>query len=389
MDKKTKNIILFSTADWDNPFWTNKQHTAKQLSERGYNVFYIESLGLRIPSLKKSDLLRIVKRILKFFKGAKQVNNRLWVYAPLVLPLHKYKIIRLINNILIKYSLKYYQWKFNLDRPIIWTYNPTIIQYLKYFDYSKLVYHSVDDLSSSPGIDKEFIISEEKKLITKCHYIFCTSRKIEQYCKSITPLNVYYFNNVVDFEHFNKSLTGCSPEPHDISTIPHPRIGFIGAISEYKVDFKLIKNTAIKFPNIHWVLIGKIGEGQPLTSIDEIENLPNIHFLGPKNYADLPNYIKNFEVASIPCPINDYTESMFPMKFFEYMASGKPIIASNINSLKEYNEYYYCYSSEEEFEIKLKEALNKVNFDLTKNLLLAKENTWEKRLDKMLAIINA
>jgi glycosyltransferase involved in cell wall biosynthesis len=140
---------------------------------------------------------------------------------------------------------------------------------------------------------------------------------------------------------------------------------------------------AIKNPNWHWVLIGKIGEGQPQTSVDDLANIKNIHILGPKSYEILPSYIRHFDIATIPCPKNQYTESMFPMKFFEYMAAGKPIIVRDIDSLLEFKNNYYSYSSEEEFIDNVSSLLN-LKYEYQSGLELAKKNTWEIRLKHML-----
>jgi glycosyltransferase involved in cell wall biosynthesis len=346
MTKNTKDIILFSTADWDNPFWTNKQHTAKQLSELGYNVLYIESLGLRTPHLKLNDIVRIKNRLKKFFNGTRKINPHLWVYSPLVIPLHRFLLVRLINKWILIFHLKLIILKLGFKNSIIWTYNPMIVDLIPSIPHSSLIYHSVDDLSASPGIDSKLILKSESELLKLADHVFCTSRKIERHCRTLAKGEVHYFNNVVDYEHFSKALNDLL-EPEDIKNIPHPRLGFIGAISEYKVDFNLIKSVAIKNPNWHWVLIGKIGEGQPQTSVDDLANIKNIHILGPKSYEILPSYIRHFDIATIPCPKNQYTESMFPMKFFEYMAAGKPIIVRDIDSLLEFKNNYYSYSSEE------------------------------------------
>ena len=93
-----EDILLLSTADWDNPFWTNKQHVALELSRLGYKVLYIDSLGLRSPSLNKSDVRRIFKRLLKGVKFPRRINRNLWVWSPIVIPFQKYFIVRVLNK---------------------------------------------------------------------------------------------------------------------------------------------------------------------------------------------------------------------------------------------------------------------------------------------------
>ncbi|EFC2759870.1 glycosyltransferase family 1 protein, partial [Escherichia coli] len=84
MEKLTKNIIILSTADWDNPFWTNKQHVALDLAKKGYNIFYIDSLGLRKPGLNKKDFKRIFNRLVKGIRPPKKVHQNIKVWSPVL-----------------------------------------------------------------------------------------------------------------------------------------------------------------------------------------------------------------------------------------------------------------------------------------------------------------
>ncbi len=389
-EAKSRSVILFSTADWDNPFWTNKQHTAVQLAELGYKVFYIESMGLRRPKMKGADLLRIFRRLIKSVRGVRSVQPNLHVYSPLVIPFHRFAFVQKLNFVLLRFFLKRHQARLSLKNPIIWTYNPMVLPLMKELRGSKLVYHSVDDLSAAPGVDRDSILKHEDELLRAVDFVFCTSRKIEARCRSVAGDRVYFFPNVVDEKLFSKARTPIV-EPDDLKGIPHPRVGFVGAMSSYKVDFEAILSAVILKPDWHWILIGKVGEGQPEAEFDlalvSLLRQKNVHCIGPRKYEDLPNYLRYFDVVIIPSPLNEYTNSMFPMKFFEYMAAGKPIVASKIDSLKEYDRCFYSYGSAEEFQIKITEAIecgvpNSLECDA-----LVKENTWERRLMKMLALL--
>ena len=138
----------------------------------------------------------------------------------------------------------------------------------------------MDDLSASPGIDKSLIQTKEKELLKEADTIFCTSLKIFNQCNKIAKGRTFYFLMLL-IMIISQKLENLK-EPDDLKRIPRPRIGFVGAVSEYKVDIELILSIAKKYPHWHWVLIGKVGEGQPGTSIDELLNFKNIHLLGQK-----------------------------------------------------------------------------------------------------------
>src|SRR4029078_11049766 len=94
------DIVLLSTADWDNPFWTNKQHVAQELARRGHRVLYIDSLGLRRPSATGRDLRRVLRRLFPALRRPRAVRDRLWVWSPVVIPLQRFGAVRWINKAL-------------------------------------------------------------------------------------------------------------------------------------------------------------------------------------------------------------------------------------------------------------------------------------------------
>ena len=104
------DIVMLSTAEWDNPFWTNKQHTACSLAQAGHRVFYIESLGLRSPDAGHArDWKRLFKRLLRAFLLPKRVRENLWVWSPLVIPAASSKFSQNINKVLFSVTLGFYR----------------------------------------------------------------------------------------------------------------------------------------------------------------------------------------------------------------------------------------------------------------------------------------
>ncbi len=161
----------------------------------------------------------------------------------------------------------------------------------------------------------------ETDLVRDIDFCFVTAEALLTRRRELNQ-NTYYFPNVADFDHFSKSLDAATPLPDDLRGIPTPRIGFIGAMSGYKVDFALLRLIALAHPDWNLVLIGKVGEGDPWTDTSEISSIKNIHLVGPRSYEELPSYLKGMDVAMLPCHVNDYTTGMFPMKFFDTSPRG-------------------------------------------------------------------
>ena len=385
MKDMSKDLILFSTADWDNPFWTNKQHMAVGLAGHGFRIFYVESLGLRKLTMTWRDIFRIMKRLKKGMGGFREVQKNIYVYSPLVLPIHGISSIRRMNAGILRAQIRRHLTRLHFREPIFWTYNPLTATFAGEFNEALLVYHCVDDLSASPGMPVGVITSAEEQLVRKADLVFTTNPNLQETRSRWNPANTHYFPNVADFDHFSKARRPW-PIPHDIENIPKPRIGFVGAISDYKVDFELISHIAEVRPDWHWVLIGQVGEGQIGTSIDSLLR-PNIHLLGPKSYQILPDYLRGFDVAVLPIQKNNYTASMFPMKFFEYLASGRTVVATDLPALREYADACIITHTPEGFIQGIEDVLHGKVPDPKRCLELAQQHTWEKRLDWMMELL--
>ena len=383
---ESKDCILFSTADWDTPYWTNKQHTARHLAKRGYRVLYVETIGLRTPTLNRRDMRRVWRRLGRGLNFPRLVEPCIWVMSPLTLPFkHHWRIVRRINQGVMRWSIKRFIRRIRFSAPMIWTYHPFVLEALQGIAYSKLVYHCVDDLSAVPGVDVVAFNAEEKRLLDKANAVFTTSDVLQEKCR-IWNADTYCFPNVADVEHFGRARE-MGLVPNDIATIPHPRLGYVGVLSAYKVDFPMILTIARCRPDWHWVFIGEKREGEASEALAELATLPNAHFLGYRPYNDLPDYLRGFDIATLPTLINDYTKSMFPMKYFEYLAAGLPIVATPLEFTKRFHEFTEIGADRQSFISATTTQIKRGRLSDSEAINVLGDNTWERRLEKMLAVV--
>ena len=252
--------------------------------------------------------------------------------------------------------------------------------------FSKIIYHCADNISSQPHMDKNSIDYFEEKLCKVADYIFVTSKVLLDKCNKWNK-KTYYFNNVVDIDNFirRNKKTLCL---NDINKIKSPRLGFVGAISNYKINFNILIDIALKRKDWSIILIGKVGEGDPYTDISQLKKIKNIHFLGSKSYEEVPYYMEKFDIGLLPCEINTYTKSMFPLKFFEYLSVGLPIVATKLESLDEFSEVHYRGDNSNDFIEMIEEILMKEDsIEKEKRIKLAEKHTYDKRTERMLNII--
>lgn len=386
MKNDNKEIVLLSTADWDNPFWTNKQHVAAEFARRGYKVLYIDSLGLRKPSLNKKDFSRILKKLFKALRPPKKVQENIWVWSPITLPWNEYRAVRSFNKFYLSFFVKMWSKLLGFRNPWLWTYNPLTTEFLNPNDFSKTIYHCVDEIKAQPGMPIDVLEREEKTLIQQASIIFVTALQLKENRVKWND-NIHYFSNVADYVHFNTAVTKDYVIPEDLKNISSPVLGFIGAVSSYKINLDLISYLAAQRPQYSIVIIGEVGEGDPSTKIDILRAHKNIHLLGPKPYNVLPQYLKYFDVALLPNNLNEYTDNMFPMKFFEYLAAGKPIVSVDLSSIQEFHNVVKIGKDKFEFVMAVDAVISGDVVPLNERLALAKEYTYETRTDKMLKML--
>lgn len=377
------DIVIFSTADWDTKPWTNKQHTAKSLAKRGYRVLYVDSTGIRSPGANKADLRRILRRLLAGLSGTRKVANNIYRCSPLVIPYRLGKWIDSLNRILLSVTLKMHMRVLGFKDAIAWIYNPAVATVIDNINPKLSIYHCVDDLSAIPGIAHAMIKEQEQRLSRLVRLVFSTNPNLHDRWRRIKPHGAYYFPNVANYDHF-KSARTISPPATELAQIPKPRIGYIGTLSDYKVNFQLVMAVALKRPDWHWIIIGGEREGQYLPILEDLKKRPNVHLLGYREYDDLPGFMAGMDIAALPILDNAYTRSMFPMKFFEYLSAGLPVISTPLPALLEYKKAFRLVNNSEEF-IETAEIILSGNLpDPSYCDRLARQHTWDQRLDAML-----
>jgi glycosyltransferase involved in cell wall biosynthesis len=385
------DCILFATADWDDPYWTNKQHVAAELARQGWRVLYVESVGFRAPHAgSRRDWSRLWKRfktgLATLLRGARQQRENLWTLSPLAVPAkHHWPLIGWLNHTLLGHMLKRFVKARRFANPLVWTYHPFMLDALATIPRRSLLYHCVDDLAAIPGIDATVFRQAEEKLLHQADAVFATAKPLADRCAQINP-NTHFLPNVVDAEHFGRALQP-GPIPADLAAIPEPRIVYHGVLSDFKLDFSLLLEAAHLRPDWHWILIGEEREGQKSELLAQLAMLPNVHLLGYRPYEVLPDYLRGMQVGVLPTKLNDYTRSMFPMKYFEYLAAGLPVVSTPLEFTKMYRDGLEVAQTTSEWGMAIKKQIQRAKLSKDKSTAMLTEHTWRTRTEKMLRIV--
>jgi UDP-galactopyranose mutase len=209
---------------------------------------------------------------------------------------------------------------------ILWYYTPMAVSFTDHLHPQAIVYDCMDELSMFKNAPPQ-LIKNEAKLFEKADVVFTGGQSLYEAKRHQNP-NVWAFPSSIDTAHFNKARKITADETPDQKEIPRPRLGYAGVIDE-RIDIELLREIAEKRPAWQIVMLG------PVVKIDEAD-LPrpgNIHYLGMKDYKELPEYIAGWDVALMPFALNDSTRFISPTKTPEYLAAGKPVVSTAIRDV--------------------------------------------------------
>jgi UDP-galactopyranose mutase len=209
-----------------------------------------------------------------------------------------------------------------IDRPWLWYYTPLALPWTSHLAAEAVVYDCMDELSAFRNAPPE-LRRLEPQLLERADIVFTGGHRLYE-AKRGAHRNVHAFPSAVDVAHFRSARTGL-PEPADQAQLPRPRIGYYGVIDE-RLDLDLIRDVAQARPEWSVILVGPVVKILP----EDVPDLPNIHWLGAKPYAELPAYLAGWDVATMPFARNEATAFISPTKTPEYLAGGRPVVSTSI-----------------------------------------------------------
>jgi UDP-galactopyranose mutase len=208
---------------------------------------------------------------------------------------------------------------------VVWYYTPWALRFTRELSPLVTVYDCMDELSMFKGANPH-LRNIELELFKRADVVFTGGASLYE-AKRSQHDNVHLFPSSIDARHFGQAREP-QKDPADQAGIPHPRLGFFGVIDE-RMDLQLVQQLAALRPDWHLVLIGPIVKIDPKTA----PQAPNIHYLGPKPYDQLPQYLAGWDVALMPFAHNDATRFISPTKTPEYLAGGRPVVSTSIRDV--------------------------------------------------------
>lgn len=373
-----RDIVCFSH-DWTgDPL--SKTHLMRVLS-RDNRILWINAIANRMPTASSKDLSRIVKKLKSFTEPVREVEKNIFVLNPLAIPAYGNEAVRSFNQKFLLRQVKKAMRKLDFKNPLNMVFNPAAGLLAGNLGETELIYYCVDEYTAFTGASKGLKEIEED-LFRKADLVIVSAEKLFESKQKFNE-HTFIIRHGVDFKHFRTALDEETKIPDEIKNLPQPVIGFHGLLADW-VDFELIKKTAEHFSGGSVVLIGKITVDAE-RKVKILNDVPNVHFLGRKPYAELPDYCKGFDVALNPFAINELTLAANPLKVREYLAAGVPVVSTDIPEVRSLK---YCSVGEnhEDFIRKIEDVLAAPpsGEEISDSI---REESWEAKIDELRTIM--
>jgi glycosyltransferase involved in cell wall biosynthesis len=331
MALKGRDIVCVGFSDWNNPIVTNEKHLLSRMAKDN-NILFVESLGLRRPQVAGRDLKRMAGRLWRGVQPPRAIDG-LHVLSPLVLPLHDVAAARKFNAYVLPRLVRRAAKRLGMRDVILWSFVGQAHVLIDPLAPSKVLFYNDDDHGAKKGIDAESFYAAEAAFARRADAILCSAPEITARMKQLND-HVYDAPNVADTAMFATALDDGAVDPA-LAALPGPRVVFVGAIQAHTVDVPLVVELATARPDWSLAFVGPVGTGDPGTDVSAMAALPNVHLLGPRRYEELPAVLRGADAAMLPYLTEGAMRSVFPMKTYEYLAAGRPVVTTPLPALAE------------------------------------------------------
>lgn len=378
--------ILFFAPDPPDAIWQDKPQIARRLALNNTVLYigpelYLRSLASQLQSghWRPSDLWN---------SGLRKINEGLYAYrwspwTPITgTPgLGGYAKSRRLQR--WKATLK----ALDADHPILWLFRPNMPDIIDQLDPRLVIYHVVDEYSAYPGLTANQAARQrslDAEMTRRADLVFCTARSLVEARRPLNP-DTYYVPNAVDFRAFQQALTEPNERPPAaMSNLHRPVLGVVGSLNA-KVDLTLLAEVAERRPEWSLALVGPLGYGPREHEWSRLSALPNVRWPGSVPHEQVPAVIAACDVCLIPYRLNEQTRHVNPLKLYEYLAAGKPVVATPLPELEQFPSVVRLAADTSAFITAVDWALQEAGDPYTQatRRAIASANTWDHRVAEM------
>ncbi len=373
---RRRRAVWASSQHWRAASQVSAHHYARLLVQAGWDVAFLSHPISPWHFIRRASRQAAQDRLHSWRQGGEpDLDGHLLHYVPLTLcpphdaPLLRHRHILNLWPRLTMPSLQRFLRRHGFDHVDLLVIDSPLHGYLLgEVTAERTVLRIVDDLAGFPGVAPSWV-EREHELIGEVDHVVVTGRVLEQKVLSFRPRKLTLVPNGVQIEHF---LNGDSTLPPEYRDIPAPRAVYVGALEEW-FDVPLVVELARQMPELSFVLIG---DGQ--AELGSLREFRNVHILGRRPYRQVPAYLKHASVGLIPFKRNRLVRAVNPIKLYEYLACGLPVVASSWDELEQLQSPARLCQSSAEFQREVSAAIQE-SADKGMLIQFARQADWRER----------
>jgi glycosyltransferase involved in cell wall biosynthesis len=358
----------------------------RRLARAGNRVIFVNSISMGLPSITSRDLAVKIKRKLRSYaRAVRQTEEGIVVVSPPVLPFYSSRAARSLNRRLLAAQLRLLMIAFEVRDPILWVAIPTASDVVGHLGERALIYQVSDKYDANRmdhATDSKIIARMHSDLLERADLVYYSGRKLfeeELRAHPDVAAKAKLLEQAVDFDHFASATSREWETPEDIAGVRRPRLGYFGQLDSWLIDQKLIRHVSLERPDWQWVMLGL-----KAARLD-IEDLPNVHYLGSKPYAEMPRYASEFDVCVLPWATdNEFVSYGSAIKVREYLATGKPVVMTPLYEYEPLDGILRIARGPEDFIAKVEDALVRdTEVQREVRQLAVRRSTWDARAEEV------
>ena len=379
-------VVIAESHNLDRTDPLGSHQYARLFRENGHDTLWLGPAVSPLHILKRDALNRHRLRVMR--EGVKEVNGIKWIVP--------FSLLFYYNLPLLRSSFTgHNQYRFclppvnkSLERAdfssvdLLWCAGPVAYSLLDLIPHRVSCYRLADRLDQFRWIPPN-IIALQKDIIRKVDFVITTSEALFEWAGSLRQEGVFFIPNGVNSSFF----TAAARAPEDFPGAGKPVVIYVGAL-DTRFDLPMVRTAVKKLKELHFLLIGPLYDESLHKGIVELQNESNFTWLGIREHNLIPSYLQNSAVGIIPFYLNDLTEAVNPIKYYEYLACGLPVVAPSMRELVQRGGPLNIYNNEDEFCLRLREAVHARKKQSPSLMLYAQSNTWEGRFTEIRQILS-
>ncbi len=365
-------IICIGGEDW---WYHNRGHFDFQVMRRiarEVPVLFVNSIGIRMPSPTSDSQFakRIGRKLKSLARGLVEAEPNFFVFSPAMVP---GRTGQALTDWALAPQIRLAAFRAGIRRPLLWIHCPPGAALLDKIPSDCVVLQRTDRFEAFPGCDQAVVAAQVETLKAVADLtIYCAEPLFEEERETVNA--ALLVTHGVELDRY-RDAANAGRIPADVARIQGPRVGYVGSIDHHKFNVPLFLSVASAMPDVSFVLVGGSSLG------DDWCDLPNVHELGRKPYDQAADYLAAMDALILPSNTNDWVVACNPIKLKEYLASGRPIVATDLPALDGWRDVVRVETEPAPFVDALRAALDDPGRDLSERLA---EHTWDAKAELIL-----